>query len=256
MTGRIRWRWGLAIVAGAMLLARAPAVAQSGGGEGFLFRESGASVTLFGGWNVPMAGGDLFRYATSDFTLARADFRAPTLGFDLGFAVGPRTELVVGLMPASARVASEYRDWVDADDRPIEQTTAFLRAPLTATVRYYLADRGRAIGSTAWIPAKVVPFVGAGAGLTRYRFEQVGDFVDFRTDPPDVLPDRLTSTGWAPVVQASGGVQLNLSTRFLLTTEVRYLRGSVDASRPERDFVGYRLDLSGLTALVGFTLRL
>jgi opacity protein-like surface antigen len=151
-------------------------------------------------------------------------------------------------------VASEYRDWVDGDDQPIEQTTAFRRAPLTASVRYYLKDRGRSIGSTAWIPSKVVPFVGVGFGAARYSFEQVGDFVDFNTLV--VLPDRLTSSGWAPIFQGSGGVQVNLSRRLLLTGEMRYLRGSADASTPNRDYIGYRLDLSGLTTLVGLTLRL
>lgn len=254
MTGRTRWRWALVLAAGALLFGRTSAMAQSGGGEGFLFQEPSVSLTIYGGLNQPGAGGDLFGYARREFTLDRNGFRSPTVGFDLAFLLGPRTELLLGMMPASSTVSSEYRDWVDGDDKPIEQTTAFRRAPLTASVRYYLADRGRAIGSTAWIPTKVVPFVGAGFGAMRYSFEQVGDFVDFQT--LDVLPDRLTSSGWAPVFQASGGVQYNLSRRVLFTGEMRYLRGSADASTPNRDYIGYRLDLSGLTTLVGFTVRL
>lgn len=256
MTRDVWWRRTLSGAGLAVFLGTASAHAQAGGGQGFLFRESGSSLTLYGGVSLPSAGGDLFGYATEEFTLGRSGFRAPAIGVDLAFVIGPRTEILFGITPASSRVASEYRDWVDGDDRPIEQTTAFNRAPVTASVRYYLTERGRPIGSTAWIPTKVVPFVGLGVGTMRYRFEQVGDFVDFRTDPPNVLPDRLTSSGWAPVTQASGGVQLNLSPRLVLTTELRYLRGSVDASQPERDFVGYRLDLSGLTTLVGLTIRL
>lgn len=254
MTGRFRWGWAAALVAGTLLLGGPEVMAQSGGGEGFLFREPGVSLTVYGGLNQPGAGGDLFGYARREFTLDRAGFRSPTVGIDLAVVLGARTELLLGLMPASSTVASEYREWVDGDDRPIEQTTAFRRAPVTASVRYYLADRGRAIGTTAWIPARVVPYVGAGFGTVRYTFEQVGDFVDFQT--LDVLPDRLTSSGWAPVVQASGGVQYNFSRRLLFTGELRYLRGSADASTPNRDYIGYRLDLSGLTTLVGFTLRL
>lgn len=256
MTGTGWWTRVFGCVGLMVLCGPVRTEAQAGGGQGFLFRESGSSITLYGGMNLPSAGGDLFRYAREEFTLDRTGFRAPAIGVDLAFVVGPRTEILFGITPASSRVTSEYRDWVDGDDRPIEQTTAFNRAPVTASVRYYLAERGRTIGSTAWIPTTIVPFVGLGFGTMRYHFEQVGDFVDFRTDPPNVLPDRLTSSGWAPVAQASGGVQLNLSPRLLLTTELRYLRGSADASRPERDFIGYRLDLSGLTTLVGLTLRL
>ncbi|MGA1308850.1 MAG: hypothetical protein ACO31W_02445 [Gemmatimonadaceae bacterium] len=254
MTGRTRRWWTVALTAIALLVTSRLAEAQRGGGEGFLFFEPGAQVTIYGGLNQPGAGGDLFGYARKEFTLERTSFRAPAVGFDLAFSMGPRTEILFGIAPASSNVTSEYRDWVDGDDKPIEQTTAFRRAPLTASVRYYLKDRGRSIGSTAWIPAKVVPFVGVGFGTARYSFEQVGDFVDFKT--LDVLPDRLTSSGWAPIFQGSGGVQLNLSRRLLLTGEMRYLRGSADASTPNRDFIGYRLDLSGLTTLVGFTLRL
>lgn len=263
MIGRIRWRWALAMASGAILLTRDAAHAQAGGGEGFLFREAGSSLTLFGGVQVPSGGGDLFRYVTEEFLVRRSAFRAPTVGFDLAFAAGPRMEILFGMSSASSRVASEYRDFIDADDRPVTQTTAFARVPYTVAARYYLADRGRSIGTTAWVPARVVPFVGAGVGTMRYRFEQVGDFIQFPKDSRDcrinvcpISPDRLTASGWTPVLQGSGGVQLNLSPRVLLTTELRYLRGSADASRPERDFVGYRLDLSGLTTLVGLTLRL
>jgi hypothetical protein len=42
----------------------------------------------------------------------------------------------------------------------------------------------------------------------------------------------------------------------MLTGEARYLLGGVDAGRASGDFVGYRLDLSGLTTLVGLSFRL
>ena len=244
---------------GATLLAlavamSAPARAQGGSGNGFLFREPITTVTFHGGLALPRAGGALFDDVTRDLTLARSDFAAASFGMDLAFAVTPRVDVVVGFGPASSRTPSEFRDWVDNNDQPIEQETAFLRSPVTLSARYHLREKGRMLGTYAWIPRRVVPFVSAGAGLLRYRFEQTGDFIDQQT--LNVFRDELRTSGWTWVGQVGAGAHLSLSPRVMLTGEARYLLGGVDAGRSSTDYVGYRLDLSGLTTLVGFSLRL
>ena len=238
------------------LVAAAPtgAAAQIGRGDGFLFREPLSTLTVSGGLAMPSARSDLFTYTTSQLTLDRADFGAGAFAVDLAFAVTERTDVVIGISPSSSRTASEFRDWVDNNDQPIEQVTSLARAPFTVSARYHLAPRGRRVGTIAWIPARVVPFVGAGVGLMKYRFEQDGDFID--TETLNVFSDRLRASGWAWVGQIGAGAQVTLTPRLMLSGEMRYLRGSADAERPNRDYVGYRLDLSGITTLVGFTIRL
>jgi len=236
------------------LVGPSVARAQAGRGDGFLFREPFATLGVSGGLALPSARGDLLSETVQNLTIDRADFRTGAFAIDLAFAITDRTDIVFGVSPASSRTASEFRDWVDNNDQPIEQVTSFSRRPITVTARYHLTDKGRRVGSVAWIPARVVPFVGGGVGLMKYRFEQDGDFIDLQT--LNVFTDRLRASGWAWVGQVSAGAQLNLSPRLMFTGEMRYLHGSADAERPSRDFVGYRLDLSGVTTLLGFTIRL
>ena len=212
------------------------------------------TLTVFSGLAAPLGRGSLFDFTTSELTLGRSDFAATSLGLELGITTSPRTELLFGYSSGGAKKRSEFRDWVDNNDLPIEQSTRFDRTPLTANLRYYLRDRGRRVGSVAWIPNGFVPFVSAGFGLTKFRFEQDGDFIDTQT--LNIFRDNLRSQGWGRTLHASGGAQWNLSARTQLTGELRYMHGSVDASKGDGDFVGYRLDLSGVSTVIGLTLRL
>jgi hypothetical protein len=239
-----------------VLLGAAPALAQSGRGDGFLFRPPPASLTVHGGLAAPMARGGVFQLATTDLTLARSDFQTGQWGADLAFAIGARGELVLGMERSSTRTPSESRDFVEeinGVDMPIQQVTRFQRTPLTVSYRYHLTERGRRIGSVAWVPTRFVPFVSAGAGVMRWRFEQSGDFVDRQT--LNIFYDQLTSSGWSSVLAAGAGAQYSLNERYNLTGEVRYLRASGDGDAPRGDFAGYDVNLSGVSTLIGLTVR-
>jgi hypothetical protein len=157
----------------------------------------------------------------------------------------------VDVSVAQTRSRSEFRDWVDTDDLPIEQKTEFQRVPLTFGVKAYLKDRGRSVGRFAWVPAQWAPYVGAGAGWVWYRFRQDGDFVDY--DTLDIFTDTFTSRGRAPTLHLYGGADWSLGPNFFLTAEARYAWASADMGG---DFVGFDpVDLSGLQATVGLSVR-
>lgn len=228
-----------------------PSRAQDGG-DGFLFHVPIGSLGLHGGFDHAIASGDVFAFVTKQLTLSRSDFSSATFGANLAIRVSPATDVVFDLSYASVARRSEFRDWVDQNNLPIEQTTSLLRVPITASVKHYLTPRGRSIGRFAWIPAARATYVGVGAGMMRYRFHQVGDFVDFQT--LHVFPDEFVSTAWTPVLHALAGVDLALGRHFVLTGEGRYTwaRGPVG-----RDYVGFhRIDLSGLSATAGVSVRL
>jgi opacity protein-like surface antigen len=252
VTGRPGRAAGLALVAlvagGAVAV---PAGAQPTGGRGFLFDAPTATVIVRGGYAHSSAGGDLFSFTREQLTLDRGDFASPTYGLDLAVHVTPRLDVVVGALRARTVVGSEYRRWVDQDDRPIKQTTDFQRIPVTASVRAYLVPRGRALGQFAWVPARLAPYVGAGAGAVWHRFKQQGAFVDVATR--DVSDDRVETSGWGPTAHAMAGVDVSLSNHFGVTTEARYAyaRGRVGGGYEGFD----RIDLSGATATVGMFVR-
>ena len=107
----------------ASLFGAGVAGAQPQGDPDFLFERPRGSVGVRGGWLFERAGSDLFTFVHEQLTVEPDDFDAPTLAFDLGVAVGSRTEAVFGVEFGGATIRSEYRDFVDNDRLPITQAT-------------------------------------------------------------------------------------------------------------------------------------
>ncbi|MGH7577005.1 MAG: outer membrane protein, partial [Longimicrobiales bacterium] len=182
------------------------------------------------------------------------DFSGFAFGGDVGIRATDQLDLVLGAMYGRAGARSDYHDLVDQDDLPIVQDTRLTRVPLTARLRFYLVPRGRAIGSFAWVPSTVVPYLGAGAGAMYHRFEQEGSFVDeFDPELPIYDDVLLQSSGWSPLAQVLGGIEIALGPRIALMTEGRYLWSSADL---DLDFEDYEpIDLAGFQATAGLSFR-
>lgn len=252
MASRPHATCALALLMGAAMLVASRAQAQSSG-DGFLFHPPGAALTVHGGYARANAGSDVFSFATEKLTLGRGDFSGFDAGLDLAIALSPRVDLSLGADYTGRVAGSEYRDFTGTDDLPIQQTTRFQRVPVTASVKAYLTPRGRSIGSFAWIPSDLAPYVGAGGGGMWYRFSQSGEFVDFNTADLEIFNNTLESSGWAPMAQGLVGADLTLTPRLALTGEARY---SWAKARLSDQFVGFdRIDLSGPSATLGLTLR-
>jgi hypothetical protein len=219
-------------------------------GKGFLFGPPAGSITVHGGWAVANARSDFFSYTTSQLTLNRRDFSSPAGDIDLAIRLGPRTDLVTSAGLAGMVKGSEFRHYVDSLNQPIQQTTRFIRVPVTIGIRQYLLAPGRSIGRFAWIPSRFAPYVGAGVGGMYYRFQQQGDFVDSTLA---IFPSTYESKGWALTGYGRAGIDYSLNPWLALTTEARYMVGNTALSS---DFQGFgRLDLSGLSTTVGLTFR-
>lgn len=252
MTCRARSaRWTAATLVGAAMALAEPASAQASG-SGFLFREPRASLSLRAGFAQASARSDLFAFTTDTLTLSRGDFAGMAMAAEVSLGhPGSRLDVVMGIGYSSSSAPSEFRNWVDQDDQPIEQTTTFRRVPVSAGIKAYLAPRGRALGRYAWVPARVAPYVGAGIGAVWYSFRQQGDFVDFRTF--DVFTSEFKTSGWGPLGQGMAGLDIAVSPRVTLTADARYAYAKADVGG---DFDGFeRIDLSGLTTTVGFNFR-
>ena len=241
------------LVASALLvLAAAYPVRAQATGNGYMFGAPDARFSIHVGYARPGAGGDVFDEATTNLSLDRSDFSGPTIGGELALTLSPRLDLTLQADYAGVTKGSDYRKFFDNNQRPIEQTTTFRRVPVTANLRAYLVPRGREIGKLAWIPSSVVPWVGAGGGFMWYQYEQKGDFIDF--SDMSVSPDRFYSAGWTPTLQGMGGVDVNLTTRLAFTADLRYNWARASLSS---DFIGYnKIDLSGVSTALGFTVRL
>lgn len=239
------------VVALAALLVLAPATAAAQDDPDFLFRRPSVTLGLHGGWSMPTESSEVFEFVRDRLTVDRGDFDSFLFGGEVAWRGTERLDVTATLEYAGASVRSEFRDWVDLQDRPIEQTTELQRLPLTLSVKHYLFERGREISRFAWVPHQWSPYVGAGAGILWYEFVQHGDFVDFETR--DIFRDRFTSAGAAPTAHVLAGVQLSLSEHFLVRGEYRYSWASADL---EEDFVGFEpIDLGGGRATIGLAIR-
>lgn len=243
--------WGVGLLLGAPLLSGSAELRAQSAGAGFLFRQPRASLSFRGGYAVPSASSDIFSFTTSELTVRRRDFNALTFGTDLAIRLNHRFDVTLGVSYAGEKTPSEFRNWVDQNNLPIQQTTSFVRVPLIAGLKAYLTPRGRAVGKYAWIPAKYAVYAGVGAGAMWYRFRQDGDFVDFQT--LDVFPDLLQSQGWTPAAQGMLGLELSLLTRLAVSVEGRYTQAKANLSK---DFSGFdAIDLSGVSGTMGLVVR-
>jgi len=225
--------------------------------DDFMFHPPKATISFNLGYSIPNAGSDLFDEVTTVYTMSKGDFRAPLIGGGLSFFMNERLDLAFELAFSRASTWAEYVEYVGADDLPIEHETTFTQVPVTASLKYFFKDRGREIGTLSWIPTSWAPYIGGGVGTMYYQFEQSGEFINFAF--PDELPiyrDTVSSSGWAWVAQAFGGVQWSLSPQVVVSGEVRYSLAKKDLERGTSGFTGYDpIDLSGLRGSVGFGLR-
>ena len=239
---------GLAIaLAFAWLGLSSPAAAQSP--PDFLFGSPNGMIGFRSGWLFASANSDLFTFVQQHLTVERKDFDAPAIGVDVEIAAAPRVSAIGGFEYSRASKNSEYRDFVDNQRLPIQQTTRLSEWNLSGSVKFAVTPRGRDISNRAWIPAAVTPYVGAGAGFLHYEFVQFGDFVDVDSPAMDIFTDTFKSSGWTPSGHVFGGVDVRLYRRLYLSGEGRYLWSS---STPGSDFIDFEpIDLAGFRATVG-----
>ena len=238
------------LCAGALAVPAAVA-AQPGSGNGFLFGAPSGSITLRGGVTQPTASSEVWAFSHDNLTLGRGDFAGGSYAAEVSYTLADRYSLQVSVGSSGRTVASTFRNWVDNNDREIEQSSELRRTPLMVGLRYYLVPPGRSLGRLAWVPTRLAPYVAGGVGSVWYKFKQTGDFVDFKT--LDVFPTTLESSGWAPGAYGAAGLDYALSPRVGLVTEARF---DYARARLSNDFSGFdRIDLSGFTVTLGLTFR-
>ena len=230
-----------------MPIAAAAQVAQRNAPPDFLFGRPHTSIGVRGSYTFAHAGSDWYDFVTDQLTLDKHDFSAGGIVGDVGVHITPRLGFVFGADYASTTSDSEFRDYVDNFRLPINQTTNLRQATMTGGVRFALTERGRELSSLAWVPRRVVPYVGAGGGALWYRVRQSGDFVDFQDF--SIFTDVLESSGWTPAGYVSGGGDLQVHRHIFITIDARYLWAAKELEQPWTGFG--RLDLAGLRLSTG-----
>jgi opacity protein-like surface antigen len=243
----------------ALLLALVPSRADAQGSRDYLFGTPAGSLTIRGGLNLLRQSSAVFEDSREFLTLDRGDLVGGSVLADLAFRVNERFDVVLSGGYSHSSAWSEFRGWEGDDDLPIAQRTKLTTVPLSASVKVYPRERGRAIGRFAYVPSRFAPYVGVGAGAMWHRYVQNGEFVDFATIDDegyaDIIRIHLENDGFAPLLQGLAGVDIRLTRQLSLSLEGRYqwARGRMN---PEQ-FEGFdRIDLSGLQTTAGLHIRL
>ena len=219
----------------------------------FLFGRPRLSIGIRGLLHRARAESDFYDFVDEELFVRRSsdddhenpdhgllNFNAPGVGFDFGFGVNSRLDVRVGVDYAESLNESELRNFIGEDGLPFTQRTELSQVELRGELAFALAPRGRAIGQYAWIPNRVVPYVGAGLGFVRYDLVQVGEFVD----DLGYFEDAFGSQGWGTGIHLFGGADIRMSRQVYLNVEARHVEAS---GKLGEDFAGFEpLDLSGL----------
>lgn len=195
--------------------------------------------------------------STGSLAFEIGDFRSFPLFGEWHVAFGRHLEVAAGLSFSNRRVRSVYADLLDSkgtltelDDTEIEQDLRLRMIPITGVVRFLPFGDARSIQ----------PYAGAGITAVRYRYSEVGDFVD--TSDLSIFNERYLATGTAVGPVLLGGVRLPMGGDiYALTIEGRYQ--FLDGPTNENDrcrtdglcLLGDRLDLSGGLLNFGFLIR-
>lgn len=237
----------------AFLAVAAPGAVAAQGGDGFLFKEPRVSLKLETGYGFQRAQGEVFDDIIGRHTLHRRDFDSPYFGGELAIRVNHQWDVAFSVGHQSSSTISEYREYVGTDGLPIEQVTKLRLVPVSVNGKYYLRPRGRSIGRFAWIPERLVPYVGGGLGVMSYRLEQEGEFVNELDPDLPIYVDRPRTDRSAFLARALAGVDFAPHERLVLSGEARYnySRGSLDEDFREFE----QIDLDGLQLVAGIAVR-
>ena len=173
------------------------------------------------------------------------DFRGATAGGEYLVGLGDFFDASLGIGIYSRTTPTIYADFTHPGGAEIEQDLKLRVIPITATFR--------------WLPIghhdAIVPYVGGGVGIYRWRYSETGEFLDTQNN---IFSDTTTyiasDTTVGPVVL--GGVRIPIGSKGSgFGGEIRWQGGK--ANLPSNlGFAGPKLDLGGINYLftvnVGF----
>jgi len=209
---------------------------------------SAASLQLRIGGFIPRADSNLFRDDSELYTVDKEDWRGVTGGAEFTFEPSDHVEFGLHLDGYSRTVDTNYRNYTRPSGSEILQSLRLSLVPLGATLRLLPTDRY----------ATLQPYVGIGPDLVFYKYEEFGDFIDFGSEDLDIDSDHFRSEGVKPGFHVVGGLRVRLGHDFSVLGEARYQWARArmgDDFRPQPGQDALRLDMSGLSAVVGLSIR-
>jgi hypothetical protein len=143
-------------------------------------------------------------------------------------------------------VDTEYRDYERDNGTPIFQTLKLETVPMGITLRFVPTSRR----------AKIAPYVAIGGDFVYWKYQEVGDFIDFFDPDLGIVADSFESTGTTFGFHGAVGLRVSLNEDIAIVGEGKYLYAKEDNMGDDfRNIESPALDLSGWYGTIGVHVR-
>jgi hypothetical protein len=171
-----------------------------------------------------------------------SDFNGALLNGEWLVGFGDRLELGFGTGFYQRTAPSVYADFIDSDGTEIEQDLKLRIIPFTATVKFLPIGRA----------GDFQPYIGGGVALLKWKYSEVGEFVDFRDS--SIFRDVYVASGNTVAPILFGGLRVPMNGDvFAFNGEFRYQGGKGDTSGS--GLLADRIDLGGYSFIGSFQIR-
>jgi hypothetical protein len=175
------------------------------------------------------------------------DFNGAVMGGDWLLSIGRNLEAGVGLGYYQRTVPSIYANVTHPDTSEIQQDLKLRTIPVTFTARFLPLGRGNG----------VEPYIGGGITAIRWRYSEIGEFVDqlIPTSSCGVTENvcttfnaRYIADGTAVGPVFVGGLRAPVGDVFSVGGELRWQKAEGNTGGIANGFLGEKIDLGGWTA--------
>jgi opacity protein-like surface antigen len=192
------------------------------------------SVNVFAGYVLPQGDSDVYTQneAETTFRVKDLDDFSGSVQYDHFF--GEHFTLEGNFSFYQGETTVQDLEFEFPDGAPIFRNIRLEIVPLEVALKVLPIGRN----------SPVIPYIGGGAGLYYWQYEEVGDFVIDRNTDPTVITGFAYSDGWDPGWHVEGGVQIPVSRAIALQFEAKYWKAGGDLDVTGFDPAFGPLDLS------------
>ena len=182
------------------------------------------SIYILGSYVSPEGDSDIFEQNAEEVTFDVDDLNGfgATFGYDRFVGEFVNVGASIGFYENDTTVIDREFEFPNGD--PIFRDINLRIVPLEGNVR--ILPLGR--------ETVVIPYIGAGAGIYFWEYEEFGDFVIDRFTDPRVITGTAFSDGADFGFNVHGGVQVPISRSATITGEVKW--SSVEGDLDEESF--------------------
>jgi opacity protein-like surface antigen len=208
---------------------------------GFTSALKAGSLNFKAGIYNPFTKSDLWEINMENLAFDKQDAQDKLFGLEFEHFVGRNLSFTIEGVYYETEHYSFYRDYEYDDGSPIYQNLALSIGGLEAGVKFYPVGRRM----------RFSPYIGGGAGVYYWQYEQWGDFIDFFDDT--VAEDEYAeASAYTVAFNVKAGFVYRLSRGFGISFEGRYigLKGNLSEF-----FEGFeKFDMTGWGVTIGANL--